>query len=135
MRLEQAEQLQKILPQEQQEFGRAFCELIRSVKPVTIDQMLSDGEWLPFCGGCEVLLTAGHTPGHISLYLPEFSTIIAGDAIALENGKPVIANPQFTLDMDKATASMRHLLSHPAKQMICYHGGCFPNGGSNETIY
>lgn len=129
LRLEQAEQLQKVLPEELQEFGRAFCKLLQSVEPVPIDQFLSDGEWLPFCGGCEVLLTAGHTPGHISLYLPEFATIIAGDAIALENGKPVIANPQFTLDMEKATASMQQLLAHPAKQIVCYHGGILPGNG------
>ncbi len=126
LRLEQAEQLQKVLPEELQEFGREFCKLLQSVEPVPIDQLLSDGEWLPFCGGCEVLLTAGHTPGHISLFLPDFATIIAGDAIALEDGKPVIANPQFTLDMEKATASMQQLLSHPAKQIVCYHGGTYP---------
>jgi glyoxylase-like metal-dependent hydrolase (beta-lactamase superfamily II) len=89
------------------------------------NQLLTAGEQLPFCGGCEVLLTPGHTPGHISLFIPEFSSIIAGNAIALEDNKPVIANPQFTLDMEKATASMQYLLEHPAKQLICYHGGAF----------
>ncbi len=129
LRLEQAEQLQKVLPVELQDFGREFCKLLQSVEPVPIDQSLSDGERLPFCGGCEVLLTAGHTPGHISLFLPEFEAIIAGDAIALEEGKPVIANPQFTLDMEKATASMQRLLAHPAKQIICYHGGSYYGNG------
>ena len=123
LRLEQAEQLQKVLPEAMQEFGKAFCNLLRSVEPVPIDQLLSDREQLPFCGGCEVLLTPGHTPGHISLFLPELDTIIAGDAIALEDGRPVIANPQFTLEMENATISMERLLEHPAKQIICYHGG------------
>lgn len=123
LRLEQAEQLQTVLPEEMQEFGKAFCKLLRSVEPVPINQLLTDGEQLPFCGGCEVLLTPGHTPGHLSLFLPELDTIIAGDAIALEDGKPVIANPQFTLDTEKANESMRKLLEHPAKQIICYHGG------------
>lgn len=125
LRLEQAEQLQKVLPDEMQEFGKEFCNLLKSVEPVLIDQLLLDGEKLSFCGGCKVLLTPGHTPGHISLYLPEMNTIIAGDAIALEDGKPVIANPQFALDIDKANESMKRLLNHPAKQIICYHGGIF----------
>ncbi|MDF2909049.1 MAG: beta-lactamase domain protein [Herbinix sp.] len=123
LRLEQAEQLQEQLPTEMQEFGKTFCNLLRSVEPIQIDQLLSDDERLPFCGGCQVISTPGHTPGHISLYLSEFNTMIAGDAIALENDKPVIANPQFTLDMDKAISSMQRLLLHSGSKIICYHGG------------
>jgi glyoxylase-like metal-dependent hydrolase (beta-lactamase superfamily II) len=106
-----------------QEFGRAFCELLRSVEPVAVDQLLKDYDLLPFCGGCEVMMTPGHTPGHISLYLSELNTIISGDAIALENGEPVLANPQFTLDMNEANASMQRLIDYPADRIICYHGG------------
>lgn len=123
LRLEQAEQLQKVLPEEMQEFGRTFCNLLRSVDPVQVDQLLYGDERLPFCGECQVISTPGHTPGHISLYLSEFNTIISGDAIALEDGKPVIANPQFTLDIEMANASMQRLLEHPAQKIICYHGG------------
>jgi glyoxylase-like metal-dependent hydrolase (beta-lactamase superfamily II) len=123
LRLEQAEQLQEHLPPEMQEFGKNFCNLLRSVEPIQIDQKISDDERLPFCGGCQVITTPGHTPGHISLYLSEFNILIAGDAIALENDKPVIANPQFTLDMDKAILSMQRLLVHPGDKIICYHGG------------
>lgn len=123
LRLEQAEHLQEKLPKEMQDFGKTFCNLLRSVEPIQIDQMLSDDERLPFCGGCQVISTPGHTPGHISLYLSEFNIMIAGDAIALANDKPVIANPQFTLDMDKAITSMQRLLEHPGSKIICYHGG------------
>ncbi|MEA4920884.1 MAG: MBL fold metallo-hydrolase [Clostridiaceae bacterium] len=125
LRLEQAEQMQKTLPPEQQAFGEAFCNLLRGVEPALIDHPLYANDLLPFCGGCQVLATPGHTPGHISLYLPWFDAIISGDAIALENGKPVIANPQFTLDMEKAIASMQRLFSYHAKRIICYHGGTF----------
>jgi len=123
LRLEQAEQLQKTLPPEQQAFGEAFCDFLRTVEPVPIDRQLHEDDLLPFCGGCRVIATPGHTPGHISLYLPELDTIISGDAMALENGKPVIANPQFTLNMEEAAASMERLFSYPAKRIICYHGG------------
>lgn len=125
LRLEQAEQLQRELPAEQQEFGRAFCSLLRCVEPVQIDQLLQEDELLSFCGGCQVLATPGHTPGHISLYLSEFDLLISGDAMALDQGRPVLANPQYTLDLKKATTSMHRLLSHPARTIICYHGGLF----------
>lgn len=123
LRLEQAEQMQQNLPEEMQDFGRAFCGLLRSVKPVQVDQQLSDCDVLPFCGGCQVLLTSGHTPGHISLYLPELRTIVTGDAIALEGDKPILANPQFTLDTVKAQQSMQRLLAFSDCRIICYHGG------------
>lgn len=132
LRLAQAEQLQKVLPEDMQEFGRRFCGLLRSVEPVPIDQLLCDNEQLPFCGGCQVISTPGHTPGHISLYLLEFNAIISGDALAIEDGKPVIANPQFTLDTEKANASMQLLLAHPAQKIICYHGGVLEKGHEPE---
>ncbi|KAF5052778.1 Hydroxyacylglutathione hydrolase [anaerobic digester metagenome] len=125
LRLEQAERLQKELPAEQQEFGKTFCRLLRSVEPVPIDRMLSENEVLPFCGGCQVIATPGHTPGHISLYLEAFDTILSGDSMALEQGRPVLANPQFTLDIEKANVSMQRILLHPARRIICYHGGLF----------
>jgi len=123
LRLEQAEQFQKSLPPEQQAFGEAFCSLLRRVEPVKIDYLLNAGDVLPFCGGCHVLATPGHTPGHISLYIPELETVIPGDAMALENGKPVIANPQFALDIERAAASFEMLMSLLPKKIICYHGG------------
>jgi len=128
LRLEQAERLQKELPAEQQEFGEAFCGLLRSVEPVQIDCLLWEDEMLPFCGGCQVLATPGHTPGHISLYLKEFDTILSGDSMALEQGSPVLANPQFTINIEKANASIQRILLHPARRIICYHGGLFEKG-------
>lgn len=125
LRLCQAEELQKALPPEQQNFGKAFCEMLRQVEPVQVDAFLHDGEYLDWCGGCRIIATPGHTPGHISLYMDKDSIVITGDAIALENGVPVIANPQFTLDMDQAINSMKRLLSLRAKEYDCYHGGIY----------
>ena len=123
LRLRQAEEIQKTLPPEQQDFGKAFCEMLRRVEPVQVDVFLRDGERMDWCEGCRILATPGHTPGHISLLMEKDSIIITGDAIALEGGKPVIANPQFTLDIEQATKSMEKLLSLKAKAYYCYHGG------------
>ncbi len=125
LRLRQAEEMQKILPPEQQGFGKAFCDMLRRVEPVQVDFFLHDGERMDWCGGCSILATPGHTPGHISLLLEKDSIIITGDAIALESGEPVIANPQFTLDMEKATESIGKLLSLNARSYYCYHGGVY----------
>lgn len=125
LRLQQAEELQKTLPPEQQDFGKAFCEMLRRVEPVQVDVFLHDEERIDWCGGCRIIATPGHTPGHISLLMENDSIIITGDAIALEDGKPVIANPQFTLDIVQAEKSMERLLSLEAKAYYCYHGGIY----------
>ena len=125
LRLRQAEELQKNLPPEQQDFGKAFCDMLRRVEPVEVDFFLSDGDHMDWCEGCNILATPGHTPGHISLFMEKDSIVITGDAFALEEGKPVIANPQFTLDIEQATKSMQKLMSLNAKAYYCYHGGLF----------
>jgi len=125
LRLCQAEEMQKSLPPEQQDFGKAFCNMLRQVEPVGVDYLLHDGDHLDWCGGCRVIATPGHTPGHISLFMENDSIIITGDAIALEDNQPVIANPQFTLDIEQATKSMDKLLSINACSYYCYHGGVY----------
>lgn len=125
LRLEQAEELQNNLSEEQKAFGKAFCEILKSVKPVNVDILVNDGEVMDWCGGCEIVGTPGHTPGHISLYLKDKRIIITGDAAALENNQLVIANPQFTLDIENANKSISKILDYDAETYICYHGGIY----------
>lgn len=134
LRLAQAEQLQEVLPPEQKDFGQTFLNLLKRVEPVAVDLTLSDHDSL-LCGGCQIIATPGHTPGHISLYLPNERTVIAGDAMALGDGGPVIANPQFTLDIEGAKQSMEKLLSLNADTWICYHGGVFTNASAGGRSF
>ena len=85
-RLRQAEEMQEHLPQEQKSFGVPFCERLRRVRPVPVDEMLCPGDIFHWCGGCEILATPGRMPGHIS-----------GGTAAVENGGLGAANPSFAL--------------------------------------
>ena len=123
LRLEQAEAMQSCLPEEQKSFGLCFCNILRSVRPVGVDLEVRDGDVLDWCGGCTIIGTPGHTPGHISIYVNKKKVLITGDAAALENGELVMANPQFTLDTKAAEESLRKIISYGAKEIICYHGG------------
>ncbi len=125
LRLKQAEEMQKTLPPEQQDFGRAFCDMLRRVEPVLVDEYLQDGDTMDWCGGCHVIATPGHTPGHISLFMENDSIVITGDAMALEDDLPVLANPQFALDLQQAENSMEKLLLLNANTYYCYHGGVY----------
>lgn len=64
-------------------------------------------------------------PGHISIYMREFKTLVSGDALVVENEMLAIANPQFTLDIDMAKNSVKKLLEYDIDTLICYHGGIY----------
>lgn len=125
LRLEQAEEMQKFLPEEQKEFGRRFIGILKNVEPAHVDITVKEGNTFPWCGGCEIIETPGHTPGHISLYLINKKIMITGDAAVIENNNLVIANPQFTLDIKKAEESLLKLKEYDVDTFICYHGGVY----------
>ncbi|MBS5939946.1 MBL fold metallo-hydrolase [Clostridium sartagoforme] len=80
---------------------------------------------IDFCGGIEIIETPGHMSGHISIYIKESRTLIAGDALVIEDNKLTIANPQYTLDMGEAKKSINKLLNYDIDKIICYHGGVY----------
>jgi glyoxylase-like metal-dependent hydrolase (beta-lactamase superfamily II) len=92
---------------------------------VKVDMPLYEWEELPYCGGIEVIFTAGHTPGHVSLYVKSSNVLIAGDAMILANGLLQGPVSQTTLDMETAIQSLGKLLKLDIKTVICYHGGVF----------
>lgn len=123
LRLEQAEQIQLTMPQEQQEAGKVFQDILKSVENTEVDMTVKDGDYVSCCGGIEIMETPGHMPGHISLYLKKLKVLISGDALAIENGNLQIAAPQYTLDMAEAKKSVLKLLNYDIEKIICYHGG------------
>jgi glyoxylase-like metal-dependent hydrolase (beta-lactamase superfamily II) len=125
LRLQQAEALQDSLPEEQKKDAENFQRLLKSIETVDVDILVKDKDVLPWCGDIEVIETPGHMPGHISLYLKKFKTLIPGDALVVENDELVIANPSYTLDMHEAKKSIKKLLTYDIENVICYHGGLY----------
>lgn len=93
------------------------------VPKVVVDQTVSDGEVLPYCGGIIVIHTPGHTPGHICLYHPRTKTLISGDALVVVEGTLQGPKPEFTPDMDEARKSLHKLGRYDIDVVFCYHGG------------
>lgn len=125
LRLKQAEDLQDTLPEEQQAFGKEFCERLKKLEPVGVDLTVTDGDEFPWCGGCQIVATPGHTPGHIALLLKEKRTVITGDAAVCSKGRLIVANPRFALDRKEAERSLAKILNCGADTFICYHGGIY----------
>lgn len=59
----------------------------------------------------------------MSLFVEKENAVIVGDAMVIENGILSLANPRFTIDVEKVKISMKQLLNMRAKTYYCYHGG------------
>lgn len=98
-----------------------------------VDETVSDGQELPFCGGIRVIHTPGHTPGHISLYLMDSKTLIAGDSMFSVDGMLGGIHEPTTLDTETARFSLKKYIELDITSVICYHGGQ-SHGNVNEQI-
>jgi glyoxylase-like metal-dependent hydrolase (beta-lactamase superfamily II) len=120
-RLEQAEQSLLALPQEYKAWALQFINQLKSIKRIEVDATLKNNEIID--DEVEVIFTPGHTKGHISFYIPSEKTVIANDALVIEEENFDIANPMFTLDMCQAIKSVELIKEVQPEIIICYHGG------------
>jgi len=123
LRLEQAERMLESLPEAERAGAIAFQKTLESVENTPVDLTVADGDLLPYCGGVRIVATPGHMPGHISVFIERERVLISGDALAAENGVLLMANPQYTLDMDAARKSVAKLAEMDIDRILCYHGG------------
>ena len=129
--IEGKKRLIKMTPERLAEMFKALPESQRKAEEINflksleskVQQTVSDGELLPFCGGITVIHTPGHTPGHICLYHKKSKTLLTGDALNRVEGQLVGPKPIFTADMNMAKNSVRKLSEYDIETAICYHGG------------
>lgn len=106
------------------------------VKPINIRRKLrviNVDEGIPELPEWKVIETPGHSPGHVSLFLPVNATFIAGDAVAttrtesaffeLNYIKKLTGPPQyFTTDWAAAAASVRKIAKLNPRSLGSGHG-------------
>ena len=120
-RLLQAEKSLKDLTGEDKHWALGFIKSLKNIRRYKIDKTLCEGDLIG--EGIEIIDTPGHTKGHISLYSHLHRTLIANDAIVIENGDFEIANPSYTLDIQAAIKSVQKIRNLKPNKVICYHGG------------
>ncbi|ATP39770.1 MBL fold metallo-hydrolase [Solibacillus sp. R5-41] len=98
-----------------------------------VDEILNDGQELPYFGGIRVIHTPGHTPGHIGIFLKQSKTLIAGDSMYSVNGIIGGIHAPTTLDIKAARLSMKKYLDLDLESVVCYHGG-LSKGNINDQI-
>jgi glyoxylase-like metal-dependent hydrolase (beta-lactamase superfamily II) len=112
--------------------GLAFRRLILPrVRAVPVTGLLRDGDALAILAaedGALVVETPGHTPGHISLYLPGRRVLIAGDAYVHRAGRVAPPPGMFTVDMVQARRSMAKLARLEIVTSLVGHGAPILSG-------
>lgn len=99
---------------------------------VKVDRTLHEGERLPLAGGVRVILTPGHTPGHLSLYLERTGTLITGDALVSEGGQLQPPRAQVTPEMDAAGQSVNKMAELDVQTAVTYHGGVVQDDANGQ---
>ena len=96
---------------------------VKLVKPVQVDEILTDGQTLPVLGGLQVVETPGHTPGHISLFSPSTGILFCGDSMSTDgNSIQGSMHPGVTWDQAKAKESIDRQAALGAKIVCSGHG-------------
>lgn len=78
--------------------------------------------------GWRVVLTPGHTPGHLCLLHEGDGILLAGDAVGSVGGTLTRAPAMFTADPSTAEASLRELAALNVVRMLTSHGEELPDG-------
>ncbi len=93
--------------------------------PIQVNQTLTDGQVLPYCGGIMVIYTPGHTQGHSCLYLPAAHTLVAGDAMTVVDGELARSPASNNYDQQIYSESLKKLARYDIGTVITYHGGLY----------
>ncbi len=89
---------------------KSYSSFIVFLSPLILTEFY-DHEIFSWCGKVEIISTPEHTDGHISLYLYEFKTLIAGDASFVQDGELSMDPEIFTLDSEQAKNLLKSFLT------------------------
>jgi glyoxylase-like metal-dependent hydrolase (beta-lactamase superfamily II) len=90
----------------------------REVRPI------ADGQQV---GPLRVLLTPGHTPGHVSLLNEESSILLIGDLVGSVEGALAFGPEAFTADPALNRRSLQRMVDLQPERILFSHGGELPD--------
>ncbi|MDR6549772.1 MBL fold metallo-hydrolase [Paenibacillus qinlingensis] len=111
----------------------AFRRNLENPPKAPVDTILEDGQEIDRCGGIVVILTPGHTPGHLSLYHKKSKTLLAADSMVVVDGVLEGPKPAYCSDYSLALQSLKKYAQFDIDQVLCYHGGLYTDH-ANQRI-
>ena len=106
----------------------ALAERLGRISPAHVDEHLLDGQVLPVLDGLFVVDTKGHTPGHLSFFVPSAGILFSGDSILFRNDRLVGSHGSVTWDQEQADAAVLKQLSLRARIVCAGHGAVVMDG-------
>ena len=99
-----------------------------------IDRELEDGDVIPFDFPVQIVHTPGHTPGSLTIFLPNQKVVIVGDALQYRLGRKLTPPAAaVTQDPEQAMESLRKLLDLDF-QTICFSHYPPFRGGAHAAL-
>jgi glyoxylase-like metal-dependent hydrolase (beta-lactamase superfamily II) len=101
---------------------RRLFLLVFKPEPFEVDEVLADGQVLPVAGGLRVIDTAGHCPGHVSLFASAAGVLFCGDSMVSGQNGLRVSRPELTWDQAKAAEAVRRQAELGARIVCPGHG-------------
>jgi glyoxylase-like metal-dependent hydrolase (beta-lactamase superfamily II) len=99
-----------------------MMNLMMKIPPQRADDTLKNAQILPVLDGLQVIATPGHTPGHLSFYLPQRRVLFAGDSLMAMGGKLNFSDGPFTWNLERGKESVRAQSKLDVDAVCCGHG-------------
>ena len=88
-----------------QRFLIAMLGRLMKATPIQVDEILAEGQVLPVLGGLQVVETPGHSPDHLSYFVPSAGILFCGDSMRSDGPRGLRASRSRN-DWDHARASV-----------------------------
>ena len=111
----------RVLERERPLFERITPDLVPPPPPVVLDREVQPGDALDWEIGAELVAAPGHTPGQLVVWIPTHRTLIAADALATHDGRPVVG--VFNVDPEQAARTATKLLEQLQPYRLCVAHG------------
>jgi glyoxylase-like metal-dependent hydrolase (beta-lactamase superfamily II) len=111
-----------------------MAERVGRISPAQVDEYLTDGQVLPVLDALQVVDSRGHTPGHLSFFIPSLGVLFTGDSILSINQHLVGSHGAVTWDQNQADASVRRQLGLTAWVICSGHGQVLRNAIRNLLL-
>ena len=99
--------------------------------PIEVDEILTDGQILPVLGGLQVVETPGHSPGHLSFYVPSVRVLFCGDSMKSSDKGLRASRSRNNWDQALADESVKKLSTLGAQIVCPGHGPVIRDVGRN----
>lgn len=102
---------------------------------VRAEIVLAQGDVIGACGNIEIIHVPGHSPGNLSLYMPKYKAIIAGDTIFGDNEGTLEAPPKkYCTDVDQAAKNLAILAEYDFDVLLLSHGKNTYEGAKEKVL-